>query len=176
VSFATLTEVTADFEHQVQPFLHQVKTPPMNDQQRVALRRGAVAWFAHIATGRRTGVFDITSAQGVLIDALADPALAAIALEALGEIPTPAVQRRIAETVLDSQAALEVRQTAASKLAFHMQRFGLLLSRESIAELHRVWSDEQQPAPLRTALGGVIGSLKPDATLVGKRLQAFPVE
>jgi hypothetical protein len=174
VSYASLTEITEDFESQVRPFLAQIRTAPMNDTQRATLRKEAIDWLAHIAGGRRTKIFDITGTANVLMDALVDPQVARPALDTLAEIPTQSVQRRIAELVLDKQAAIELRQVAALRLTFHLQRFGLLLSKESIDSIHRLWNDPGQPADFRTALGGMIGSLKPDDTLVGKRLQAFP--
>lgn len=174
VSFASLAEITADFEMQVEPFLRQIKTAPMTDSEKASLREAAVVWLAHIAEGRRNKIFDIAGAQNVLIDALSDPRIAMPALDALAEIPSQAVQRRIAEVVLDLRADNSFRQAAALKLAFHLQRFGLLLSKENVAALHRAWKDEQVSPEVRTALGSVIGSLKPDDALVGKRLQEFP--
>jgi hypothetical protein len=174
VSFVSMGLLTEDFEAQVQPILRKIKTPPMSDAERVELRREAIGWLAHIASGRRTRVFDISNAEQVLVDSLADAKLAPVALEALSEVPTQSVQRRMAELALDVQAPVEVRQGAALRLAFHIQRFGLLLAKSSIDAIHVAWKDEKLPAELRTALGGVIGSLKPDSTLVGKRLQAFP--
>jgi CheY-like chemotaxis protein len=174
VSFASQAEITNDFEQQVEPFIRQIKTAPMNDADRASLREAAVAWLAHIVEGRRNKVFDIADAQAVLIDALSDPKLAPAALEALGEIPSQSVQRRLADLVLDPRAENDLRRAGALKLAFHLQRFGLLLSSESIAALHAAWKDARQSDELRTALGSVIGSLKPDDALVGKRLQSFP--
>ncbi|MSR56849.1 MAG: HEAT repeat domain-containing protein [Planctomycetaceae bacterium] len=176
VSSATLADTTADFELQLQPFLRQIKYPPMNDVQRANFREAAIGWLAHIAGGRRTKIFDITRAEQVLIDALVDPKLAAPALEALAEIPSQSVQRRMAEVAVERRAPAELREVAALRLAFHIQRFGLLLSTEEIAQLHADWNDAQQPAGVRTALGSVIGSLKPNAPLVGKRLQDFSGE
>jgi hypothetical protein len=64
---------------------------------------------------------------------------------------------------------------AAVKLAFHIQRFGLVLNQATIDGLHKVWQDGRTDRDLRTAVGGVIGSLKPDAELAGKRLKQQPV-
>lgn len=174
VAFVSMAEQIPDFERQVEPVLKRIKYPPMTDAQRVALRREAIGWLAHIAAGRRTRIFDLSSAESVLIDALTDVQVAGTALEALSEIPTAAVQQRIAELAFDGSVDAGLRRDAALRLAFHVQRFGLLLPREAIARAHEVWNDTAQPAELRTALGGVIGSLKPDDTLVGKRLQEFP--
>lgn len=174
VAFTPISLLTEDFEAQVRPILRKVKDHAMSSAERVEIRRQALGWLAHIASGGRTKVFDISSAEGVLVDALADPKSVPVALVALSEIPTQSVQRRMAELTLDRQAAAENRQAAALRLAFHLQRFGLLLSKESIDALHVAWKDDQLPIELRTAIGGVIGSLKPDDALVGKRLQAFP--
>jgi hypothetical protein len=67
-----------------------------------------------------------------------------------------------------------LRIAATQRLATHVQRFGLLLSSETVARIHQLWNDRKQPDELRTALGSLIGSLKPDAALVGQRLQAYP--
>jgi hypothetical protein len=172
VSFTLSSESTEDFEFQVRPFLRSIKTPPITPPERAAQRADAAAWLAHIAQGRRTKVFDITSAEGELSEALDDPNLGPTALEALGEIASRTSQQRLAELVLDPQFGLEMRRTAAVKLAFHIQRFGLLLKQGAIDRLHKVWQNERENPELRTAVGGVIGSLKPDAILAGKRLKA----
>lgn len=176
VSSATQSDTTEGFEVQLRPFLRQIKNPPMNDVHRANLREAAVGWLAHIANGRRTKVFRIDTAEQALIDSLTDPKLALTALEALGELPTESVQRRMAEFAADRQYSTELREAAALRLAFHIQRFGLLLSNEQVIQLHADWKDTQLPDRLRTALGSVIGSLKPDASLVGKRLQQFSGE
>jgi hypothetical protein len=57
------------------------------------------------------------------------------------------------------------------QLAFHIQRFGLLLSPTEVAAVHAVWknaSDRQ----VKTAFASVVGSLKPDSKEVGQRLLA----
>jgi hypothetical protein len=172
VSFSSSSETTEDFEFQLTPFLRQIKTAAMTPEERAAQRADAVAWLAHIAQGRRTRVFDITSAEPELIEALDDEKLAPPALEALGEIGSRSSQQRLAELVNDPRADIELRRIAALKLAFHIQRFGLVLSQASIDRLHSVWQNARENAELRTAVAGVIGSLKPDAVLSGRRLKA----
>ncbi|MFN0051893.1 MAG: HEAT repeat domain-containing protein [Planctomycetales bacterium] len=171
VSAVSLATTPEDFELQVQPILKRLPVPPMTPAQRSTLRKDAVWWLAHIASGRRTRVFDISPAEQELTEALSDPQLAAHALDALGEIASRRVQQQMAQIVLNPQGNAELRRAAALRVAFHIQRFGLLLDRETIDSLHQAWNDNQQTAEIRTALGSVIGSLKPDAALVGKRLQ-----
>lgn len=172
VSFTHASPEFEDFEKQVAPFMRQIKTPPLSPQERIANRADAVAWLAHIAEGRRTRIFDISSAETELTETLDDARLAPLALEALAEIASRTSQQRIAQLVLDRQADHDLRRTAALKLAFHIQRFGLLLKQPAIDGLHKLWQDDHQSPDLRTAVGSVIGSLKPDAALAGERMKA----
>jgi hypothetical protein len=141
----------------------------------MAQRATAAAWLAHIAQGRRTKIFDIRPAEPELTELLSDEKLAPQALEVLGEIPTRTCQQTIADLVLNTQADVDLRRLAAIKLAFHIQRFGLVVPKSTIDGLHKVWQNVREVADLRTAVGGVIGSLKPDAELAGKRLKQQPI-
>jgi hypothetical protein len=172
VSFSLVSNTTADFDYQIRPFLRKVQTATMTPQERAAQRLEAASWLAHIAQGRRTRLFDITSAEFELSEALDDEKIAPPALEALGEIATRSAQQRLSELVVDQQADRELRRAAALKLAFHIQRFGLLLPKSAVEQLHSTWSSAREPAELRTAVAVVIGSLKPDAALAGKRLKS----
>ena len=64
------------------------------------------------------------------------------------------------------------RESAALKLSFHIQRFGLLLSTEQVTQLEQQWNATTDPL-LRSALGTVASSLRPDDNLVGERIKAF---
>ena len=175
VAFSSASETTEDFDRQLKPLLRQIKTTSLSPQERSAQRETAAAWLAHIAQGRRTKIFDIKPAEPELTDLLEDEKLAPLALEALGETPTRTSQQTIAVLVLNSQADVDLRRLAATKLAFHIQRFGLVLSHGTIDGLHKVWQNDREAAELRTAVGSVIGSLKPDAELAGKRLKQQPI-
>jgi len=111
-----------------------------------------------------------------VLDEILDPVARAFSrdvAEALVNLrASRSAQQRIAELAMDAQFGLDIRRTAAQKLAFHIQRFGLLLKQPAIDRLHKVWQSERENPELRTALGGVIGSLKPDAILAGKRLKS----
>ena len=171
VAYSSAAETTSDFDRQLAPLLRLVKSNSMSAQERRAQRVAAAAWFAHIAQGRRTRIFDIKLAEPELANLLIDEDVAQYGLEGLGEIPTQSSQQRLAEVVLDIQAPLDLRRSAAYKLAFHIQRFGLLLPKSAIDGLHKIWEGNREPAELRTAVGSVIGSLKPDGNLAGKRLK-----
>lgn len=173
IEFAAESQTAADLELQIGPWLKQLQTAPLSETEQVAQRAAAVDWLAHIAGGRRTRIFDIAPAAENLGLALDDSLLSASAVQALGEISSATSQRRLATLVLDASAIVRLRETAAIKLAFHIQRFGLLLERTQIDGLHQAAGAANIEPELHTALLGVIGSLKPDASLVGKRLQSF---
>ena len=91
-------------------------------------------------------------------------------LQRRAAVPNLAV-RDAARAILDD---VGIRREAA--VADAGARFGgapadgrLVIGREQL-----VAAADALPADIRTALGSVIGSLKPDDALVGKRLQAFP--
>ncbi|MBS0261095.1 MAG: hypothetical protein JSS02_04000 [Planctomycetes bacterium] len=171
VSFSAASESSSDFDRQLTPLLRKVKAVSMTAQERRAQRVAAAAWLAHIARGRRTKIFDIRGVEPELAAVLQDEELARNSLDCLGEIASPTSQQRLAGLALDIEAPVDLRIQASEKLAFHIQRFGLMLKKNDIDSLHKLWQAPNEPAALRTAVGTVIGSLKPDNTLAGKRLQ-----
>ena len=154
------------------PIMSRTSSPPLTEAQQMARAAEAAFWLAHIGQGRRTNVFPLHLAREPLFAALQNPSLVENALLALVAIPGRDVQQQMADVVTDDKQPLEARQSAAVHLAFHIQRHGLLVPRETIDALHAAWEGAGEPT-LRTAVATVIGSLRPDAELVGKRLRAF---
>jgi hypothetical protein len=68
---------------------------------------------------------------------------------------------------------VELRHLAASQLAFHIQRFGLLLKPDIAAKLPRYVETEGDPQ-VKLALESVIGALKPNAAAARKQILEFP--
>ena len=139
------------------------------NQQKVA----AAYWLATLVTGRGSKVFDVSQAEKELALVIESPDAGANAIVALGGLPSGAAQRRLSEVALNTQLDAGLREAAASQLGYHIQRFGLLLTKEGVADVHAGWVAATQPS-VKTALAGVIGTLRPNATLVGERLQQFP--
>lgn len=162
------------FELQVRPFLRRLSTPPLSEEQRSRQQAVAAYWLAHIANGRRTRLYDLAPAESALFAVATDPDLAADAMVALGAIPTRTVQERLEELAVNATLDPAVREAAALQLAFHLQRFGLLLNDARLAELRAAWQTAEVPT-LKTALAAVIGTLQPNARLVGERLRGIPV-
>lgn len=161
------------FKQGVRLFQSRLSTPPVSEKQRAERAAAAGFWFAHIAGSRRTDVFNIDVAEDALFDAVNDPGVGENALIALGGIATPSSQERLQEIATSEARAPALRETAALQLAFHIQRYGVLLSEARVGELHAAW----QAAPagaLKTALASVVGSLKPASQRVTELLQSLP--
>ncbi|HVW00411.1 MAG TPA: HEAT repeat domain-containing protein, partial [Planctomycetaceae bacterium] len=163
---------SSELDAKLAPLVVRVSSPPLTESQQMARAAEASYWLAHIGQGRRTNVFNLNAAREPLFAALQNPSLVENALLALVAIPGRDVQQQMADVALNDKQPLEARQSAAVHLAFHIQRHGLLVPRETIDALHAAWEGSPEPT-LRTAIAAVIGSLRPDAELVGKRLRAF---
>ena len=145
--------------------------PPANRAERIA---DATSWFAAIAKGNQTKVFNFDSAEGPLMAASTDRAYAANALVALAAIPTGAVQRHFEQLAISERLDPAIRELAAHELAAHIQRHGLLLHSNQVAQLESAWRSAQSPE-LATALAAAVGALKPNAKRVGDRFQRATV-
>jgi len=161
------------FKQGVKNFLSRLSTPPLSANQRADRASSAGFWFAHIAGGRRTGIFNIDMAEDALFDAVNDPGVGENAVIALGAIATPTSQERLQEIATSQARDAALRETAALQLAFHMQRYGILLSEDRIRDVHTSW--QATPAgPLKTAMAAVVGSLKPDSDRITRILKSLP--
>lgn len=161
------------FKRGVKQFLSRLSTPPLSEQQRAARASSAGFWFAHIAGGRRTDIFNIDMAEDALFDAVNDPGVGENAVIALGAIATASSQERLQEIATSAAREAGLRETAALQLAFHIQRYGVLLSEDRVRDIHASW--QAAPAgPLKTAMASVVGSFKPSSQRVTELLQSLP--
>ena len=159
-------------QSQLIPFLKSMTAPPLNEEQRANQAEVASYWLAHIAEGQRTKIYDLQIAVDALLAAANQVPLTENCLLALGAIASRDAQTKMAEILLDNGMETRLRATAAIQLAFHIQRHGLVISNDQIAKIHALWKTPGDPA-LNTAIGAVIGSLRPNSRLVGERLQEF---
>ncbi len=173
-AFVAESASASDFLGQVLPFIKSLKTPPLSPQERALEKEAAVYWLATIGSGSLGRLLDISQAENDLSAAVEDPTVAKNALVALGGIGTRGAQRRLADVALNSQADEMLREAAANQLAYHIQRFSLLLKRDEVADLQAGWKLTDRPG-VKSALASVIGTLKPNATTIGERLRQFPV-
>ena len=163
----------ADFIHQYRPFVQGLKSPAMSAQERNQQMMAASYWLATLASARSARIFDVTQAEKELSLVAESPDAGQNAIVALGGIASGSAQRRLSAVALNPQLDAGLREAAASQLGYHIQRFGLLLTKDEVAAVHTGWVEAQTPS-IKSALAGVIGTLRPNATLVGERLQQFP--
>ncbi len=159
-----------DFWSQARPFLASLQAPPLTAEQRREQRIIATYWLATIATSKNARLFDIAGAEDEMLPLIDDETLAPNLIVALGTIPNHRVQSRLAEFALNSRLPLETRTHAIDQLAAHIQRFGLLLSKDEIGLVNAAYEADENPA-IQAALAPVIGTFQPNAGLAGQRLQ-----
>lgn len=173
--FIAESSTASDFQRQFAPFARDRRSPPLTTQERTQQKIAAAYWLASIATNRGSQIFDVTAAEKDLSMVAEDADVGANALVALSAISTGASQRRLAQVAINPQQDPELRQTAAAQLTFHIQRFGLLLTKAEVAEVHSAWVGADNPG-IKSTLAAVMGVLRPNSTLVGERLRQFPAE
>lgn len=166
------TATTGGLQSQLTPFLGTLSAPPMSEEQRANQAEVASYWLAHIADGQRTRIYDLMPASEALLAGAEDSKLAENCLLALGAVATRESQTKMAKLLLEDGAPLRLRVTAALQLAYHIQRHGLVITDAQVRGVHELFDNPRDPA-LHTAVSAVIGSLRPDAQLVGDRLRKF---
>ncbi|WP_298869197.1 HEAT repeat domain-containing protein [uncultured Gimesia sp.] len=172
VHYIVETENTEDVERQVTPFLQSLKTPQLTGDLRTEYRTAALYWLSHIASSQRSKIYDLTPVEKPLLQLVPNRSLASNALITLGGIPTRSAQSDLAKVVTNKVFESDVKEIAALQLAFHIQKFGLLIDSEQITAIRQAYQTAKDPK-LNTALASVMGTLMPDSKVVGERLQKF---
>ena len=150
----------------------RLKTPELTGELRSEYRSAALYWLSHIASSQRSRIYDLTPAEKPLLPLVADRNLAANALITLGGIPTRTAQADLVTIVTNKTMDSDVKEIAALQLAFHIQKFGLLVDSKNVASIREAYQTATDPK-LNTALASVMGTLMPDNKVVGERLQEF---
>lgn len=143
--------------------------------ERAAFARDATALLARIA-GQAGSPFnrELAAIEPALTAAMNAPETAPSASVALGDVPLPAAQRGLADLLLDPSKPAPLRSSVAAQLARSVQKFGPLVAADQEARLLQAFDGEPDPA-LKTALGAVIGNLRPKAASTGQRLRDLPL-
>jgi HEAT repeat protein len=144
---------------------------PLPAAERTAYAREATALLAAIAA-RPGNPFEreLAKIEPTLAAALNTPETSQAASAALGDVALPAAQRGLADVVVDPSKPVPLRLAVAAQLARSVQRFGPLVAADQEKALRDTFDRETDPA-LRTALGAVIGNLRPKAAPTGERLR-----
>ncbi len=144
---------------------------PLSAEERAGYAREAIGLLAQIAA-RPNSPFepDLVRIEPELTVALHTPGPDLVATTVMGDVPAPNAQRGLADLLLDPARAAPLRLSAATQLAKSVQRFGPLVAADQEAKIVAVYDREADPA-LRTALGAVIGALRPKSAPAGVRLR-----
>ena len=172
VHYLVETENTNDVEKQISPFLRSLKTPELTGDLRTEYRTAALYWLSHIASSQRSKIYDLTPVEKPLLQLVPDRNLASNALITLGGIPTRSAQSDLVTVVTNKMFETDVKEIAALQLAFHIQKFGLLIDSKQVTAIRQAYQTAKDPK-LNTALASVMGTLMPDNKVVGERLQKF---
>lgn len=172
VQYVVESENTEDIATQVKPFLNSLKTPELTGELRSEYRAAALYWLSHIASSQRGKIYDLTPAEKPLLQLVSDRSLASNALITLGGIPTRTAQADLVTIVTNKTMENDIKEIAALQLAFHIQKFGLLVDSKEVASIREAYQAATEPR-LNTALASVMGTLMPDNKVVGERLQEF---
>jgi hypothetical protein len=103
--------------------------------------------------------YGLVSLEGVVVDALAHPALAATAAEVLGELGTPAAQQALWELALATHQPLATRQAAATALARAIPRRGLGLTSGQVAHYRQLLTNAPADPATASLYGGLMSLL-----------------
>ncbi len=164
---------SADIHRELQPVLVQLSPPPQTQEQRTIQLREAAYWLRWIATSSDPSVFHLAEHQEALMQATGNPTVADDALIALGAIAVPTVQQRFLDLTDSPNTEPKLRKRAALQLAFHIQRFGVLLTPAELDRLKVLASGDNDPE-LQTALSSILGSLKSGPKAIRKLILDAP--
>ena len=144
---------------------------PLSAEERSAYAREAADLLAQIAARPGSPLErDLVNVEPALTLALNSPNTSLPASAALGDVPNPDAQRGLADILIDPAKPAELRASAAAQLSKSVQRFGPLVTSDQETALLEAF-DREPDAALRTALGTVIGALRPKAAPTGARLR-----
>lgn len=134
VTYATLSGTPQDLAFQIQPILDQIRATAPTSAQQKQMRTEAFASLARIAADETNRIYDLAGIEDVLAWGVAEPELAATAIETLGKIGTRTAQNMLADMIVNSPGT-ENDRLARKALDAHVERNGLLLSKGLAARL-----------------------------------------
>lgn len=167
------SEGEASFKRGIENYLQRLDTPPPAAEHRDERIRAAGFWFAQIANGRRSNIFDISSAEDALFEATNFATVGVNGIVGLGAIPTPSSQQRLQEIAVAEARSPELREAAALQLAVHVQNHGVLIGKEKVLQIKQS-HEKATERHLRQALGSVVGAFRPEAPRVLELLNNLP--
>jgi CheY-like chemotaxis protein len=156
----------------LQGFIKEATGRPLTNIERQVYAATALNWLSQMSRGEIKG-YDVQPAADAIYEALNSKEVetASTAIEMAGRLPGPVPQRKLALIVLDP-ARDKLRSLAAIHLSRQVQQNGRLLPKVQVKRLQELFATTKD-AKLKANLALVIGSLRPNAKVTGKRLKDF---
>jgi len=164
-----------DLRRQLTPILQRQAEPPLTAEERSTRSSRAAELLSHLSLGQRRKLYDFTQIENPVLTSLQNTQLAEALLPVANCLPSVAAQDRIAQVASDEGQSNQVRAIAARQMISHIRQFGLLISKEQLRSLRSSWEQTTDPK-LYSELSAVMGALKPNTALVGRRLLNVPAE
>jgi hypothetical protein len=136
----------------------------------------SIEWLAKLARGSPKG-YDVKPVASVLLNTLRTGKLSEkgqlAAIAAVGQLAGARPQSELAAVVLDGARLAKVREEATRELIRHVQKYSPALPGLQVASLRALATQPTTPAPLKTQLASLLGSLRPSERATGERLRGF---
>jgi hypothetical protein len=164
------TQDAAALKREFKARLTETAGGPLSEAERKDQAARAVEWLARLARQEVAG-YDVRPAEKAILGALQTPELTSLALDAAARLPSRTAQIELAGVVLGNHP-VELRSKAAVLLSRHIQQHGLVLSKDQVQALVKLF-DSLTDLKLKTNLALVIASLHLDPTQTGERLLRY---
>jgi hypothetical protein len=146
-------------------------SPPLSPNERKAQSLLAMEWLDRLAACPHFG-YDVRPAQRAILQAIAVPELAKLAIDAAGRLPGRDPQIDLANAILNAQLPAEIRALAAEALIRHVALHGNGLGKQPTQALMDLLPTLQDPL-LRAKIAAAVGTLQGTSEQSGMRMQRY---
>jgi CheY-like chemotaxis protein len=143
----------------------------LSEMERARFAKASLDWFAQMARGELTG-YDLKPAEDAILQALNNKEDSKLALLVLARFPGSMVQQRLAGILFDADKQ-HLHAIAAKELNRHIQKNGLVLSKDEIGRLRALDQGITENPEVRAELAVLVGTLRATAQQTGSRLLNF---
>lgn len=142
---------------------------PLTDAERKRFAMKAIELLRVMAVN---GGYDLKPADHTIRQALKNNELAKPALDIVARLPGRDAQNDLANVVLDGTRPPEHRLAATEALIQHIQRFGSVLTNDSVSALTKLAAQEKA-AEIRGRVADVVGAINLGSKTTGERIRMY---
>ena len=146
-------------------------SPPLSPAERKTQSLLAMQWLDRLAACPYLG-YDVRPAERAILQAIAIPELAKLAIEAASHLPGRDPQIALANAIVNAQLPADVRTLAAEALIRHVALHGNGLGKQPTKALMDLLPTLQDPL-LRAKVAAVVGTLQGTSEQSGMRMQRY---